>query len=160
VNIFGPVYGNPVQKAANPEQLREIPESPLITGELMNIVEAYIAAGEKNDPAARGKYLAPKVFYYGHARTRQQAIREIASLYRRWPERKFVPTDSIKLFRIPEHRDIYRVTALYEYKFENMDEHLSGMSEMRFVVEHSQEGVRIIGVDEKLVNASTHYQMW
>jgi hypothetical protein len=116
VNIFGPVYGNPVQKAANPEQLREIPESPLITGELMNIVEAYIAAGEKNDPAARGKYLAPKVFYYGHARTRQQAIREIASLYRRWPERKFVPTDSIKLFRIPEHRDIYRVTALYEYK--------------------------------------------
>ncbi|HZC59222.1 MAG TPA: hypothetical protein VE154_04455 [Chthoniobacterales bacterium] len=157
-NLCGPVYGKPVQKAAIPERPREIHESPVITGELLDVVKAYIAAGDNNDPAARGKYLAPKVFYYGHARTREQAIREIASLYRRWPERKFFPTDSIELFKIPEHREAYRVTALYEYKFDNMDEHLSGMSELTCVVEHAAEGVRIIGVDEKLVNTSTHYQ--
>jgi hypothetical protein len=157
-NLSGPVYGNPVQKAAIPERPRQIQESPVITAELLDVVKAYIAAGDNNDPAARGKYLAPKVFYYGHARTREQAIREIASLYRRWPERKFFPTDSIELFKIPEHREAYRVTALYEYKFDNLDEHLSGMSELTCVVEHAPEGVRIIGVDEKLVNASTHYQ--
>jgi hypothetical protein len=157
-NHCGPVYGEPVQKPATPERSREIHESPVITGELLNVVKAYIAAGDNSDPAARGKYLAPKVFYYGHARTREQAIREIAFLYRRWPERKFFPTDSIELFKIPEHRDAYRVTALYEYKFDNMDEHLSGMSELTCIVEHALEGVRIIGVDEKLVNASTHYQ--
>ena len=156
-NLCGPVYGRPVQKAAIPERPREIHESPVITGELLDVVRAYIAAGDYNDPAARGKYLAPKVFYYGHARTREQAIREIASLYHRWPERKFFPTDSIELYRIPEHRDAYRITALYEYKFENLDEHLSGMSELTCIVEHAQQGVRIIGVDEKLVNASTHY---
>ncbi len=141
-------------------QAQEVQESPLVTQELINVVEAYIAAGEKNDPAARGKYLAPKVFYYGHALTRDQAVREIATLYRRWPERQFIPTDSIELFRIPKHRADYRVTALYEYKFDNLveREHLSGMSELTFVVEHSAAGVRIIGVDEKLVNASTRYQ--
>jgi hypothetical protein len=157
-NLSGPVYGQPAQKAPIPARPREIHESPVITGELLDVVRAYIAAGDNNDPGARGKYLAPKVFYYGHARTREQAIREIASLYRRWPERKFFPTDSIELFKIPKHRDAYRVTALYEYKFDNMDEHLSGMSELTCVVEHAPEGVRIIGVDEKLVNASTHYQ--
>jgi len=159
-NIIGPVSGKPANKTPKPEPAREIQESPVITAELINVVHAYIAAGEKNDPAARGKYLAPKVFYYGHARTREQAIREIASLYRRWPERQFIPTDSIELFRIPRHRADYRVTALYDYKFDNPEEHehLSGMSELTFVVEHAPRGVRIIGVDEKLVNTSTHYQ--
>jgi hypothetical protein len=157
------VSGEPVDKPPKVEQARqarEIQESPVITAELINIVQAFIAAGEKNDPAARGKYLAPKVFYYGHARTREQAVREIASLYRRWPERQFILTDSIELFRIPEHLADYRVTALYEYKFDNPGEHehLSGMSELTFVVEHAQQGVRIIGVDEKLVSTSTHYE--
>jgi hypothetical protein len=162
-NITGHVSGEPVDKPPKVEQARqarEIQESPVITAELINIVQAFIAAGEKNDPAARGKYLAPKVFYYGHARTREQAVREIASLYRRWPERQFILTDSIELFRIPEHLADYRVTALYEYKFDNPGEHehLSGMSELTFVVEHAQQGVRIIGVDEKLVSTSTHYE--
>jgi hypothetical protein len=159
-NITGHVFGEPANKPPKVEQAREIQESPVITAELINIVQAYIAAGEKSDPAARGKYLAPKVFYYGHTRTREQAVRAIASLYHRWPEREFISTDSIELFRIPEHQADYRVTALYEYKFDNPEghEHLSGTSELTFVVEHSQQGVRIIGVDEKLVNTSTHYE--
>jgi hypothetical protein len=159
-SIVDPVLGKPAQQTAKTEQPRETQESPAITAQLMNVVEAYIAAGEKNDPGARGRYLAPKVFYYGHARTREQAIREIESLYRRWPERQIIPTDSIELFKIPKYRAVYRVTALYEYKFDNPreHEHLSGMSELTFVVEHAQQGVRIIGVDEKLVNAGTHYQ--
>ena len=159
-SIAGPVSGNPAQQTAKTDQPRETQESPVITAELKNVVEAYIAAGEKNDPGARGRYLAPKVFYYGHARTREQAIREIESLYRRWPERQIIPTGSIELFKIPKYRAVYRVTALYEYKFDNPreHEHLSGMSELTFVVERAEQGVRIIGVDEKLVNASTRYQ--
>ena len=159
-NMTGHLFGEPANKSPKIEQAHEIQESAGITAELINIVRTYIAAGEKNDPAARGKYLAPKVFYYGHARTREQAIREIASLYRRWPQRQFIPTDSIELFRIPNHRADYRVTALYEYKFDNLveHEHLSGTSELTFVVEHAPEGVRIIGVDEKLVNSTTHYE--
>ena len=86
----------------------------------------FVTAGEKDDPSARGKYLAPKVFYYGHARTREQAMKDIASLYRRWPRRKFTLTESIDLFEIPNHRGVYRVTVVYEYKFDNQDEHLSG----------------------------------
>ena len=159
-NIARHVSGQSPDPTPQPGQAREIEESPVITGQLINVVQAYIAAGEKNDPAARGKYLAPNVFYYGHARTREQAIREIALLYRRWPERQFIPTDSIELFRIPNHQADYRVTALYEYKFDNPveHEHLSGKSELTFVVEHAPQGVRIIGVDEKLVNSSTHYE--
>ena len=79
------------------------PEKSEVATELVNVVEAFIAAGEKNDPAARGKYLAPSVFYYGHARTRAQALREITSLYRQWPERKFGPVEAIDLFEIPKH---------------------------------------------------------
>jgi hypothetical protein len=134
------------------------PEKPEVATELVDVVEAFIAAGEKADPTARGKYLAPKVFYYGHARTREQAMKEIASLYRRWPQRKFAPTESIDLFEIPKHRGVYRVTAIYEYKFDNLDEHLSGKSKLTCIVEHDRQGIRIIGVDEKLVNESTAYQ--
>jgi hypothetical protein len=133
-------------------------EKPEVTAKLVDTVEAFIAAGEKNDPAARGRYLAPKVFYYGHVRTREQAIRAIASLYRRWPQRKFAPPESIDLFEIPNRRGVYRVTALYEYKFANLDEHLTGKSKLTCVVEHDGQGTRITGVDEKLVNESTQYQ--
>lgn len=134
------------------------PEKPEVAAKLVDIVEAFISAGEKDDPAARGKYLAPKIFYYGHSRTREQAMREIASLYRKWPQRKFALTESIDLFEIPNHRGVYRVTAVYEYKFENLDEHLSGKSKITCVVEHDPQGTRIIGVDEKLLNDSTEYQ--
>jgi hypothetical protein len=133
-------------------------ESPEITTQLINIVRRYIAAGDTNDPAARGKYLAPNVFYYGHSCTREQAMREIASLYRRWPQRKFVSTDSIDLFKIPDHHGAYRVNAVYKYDFDNLNEHLSGMSKMTFVIEQGHQGVRIIGVDEQLVSDSTNYQ--
>jgi hypothetical protein len=133
-------------------------ERPEVTTELVDLVEAFVVAGEKDDPAARGKYLGPKVFYYGHARTREQAVRAIASLYRRWPRRTFALTEAVDLFEIPNHRGVYRVTAVYEYKFDNLNEHLSGKSKMTCVVEHDQQGSRIIGVDEKLVNGSTAYQ--
>jgi hypothetical protein len=133
------------------------PEKSEIASELTNFVEAFIAAGEINDPAARGKYLAPNIFYYGHARTRAQALREIASLYRLWPERKFGPVDAIDLFEIPNRRGVYKVTAVYEYKFDNLDEHLIGKSKMTCVLEHDALGSRIIGVDEKLVRDSTQY---
>jgi hypothetical protein len=134
------------------------PEKPEIATELTNFVEAFIAAGEINDPAARGKYLAPSIFYYGHARTRAQALRQIASLYRLWPERKFGPVDAIDLFEIPNRRGVYKVTAVYEYKFDNLDEHLIGKSKMTCVLEHDGLGSRIIGVDEKLVRDSTQYR--
>lgn len=133
-------------------------EKPEIATELIDVVAAYIAAGEKDDPAARGKYLGPKVFYYGHARTHEQAVREINTLYRRWPRRTFALTDSMDLFEIPNHRGVYRVTAVYEYKFDNRDEHLSGKSKLTCVVEHDPQGTRITGVDEKLVSGSTIYQ--
>ena len=133
-------------------------ERPEVATELVDLVEAFVVAGEKDDPAARGKYLGPKVFYYGHPRTREQAVKAIASLYRRWPRRKFALTEAIDLFEIPNHRGVYRVTAVYEYKFDNLDEHLSGKSKLTCVVEHDQQGSRIIGVDEKLVNGSTDYQ--
>jgi hypothetical protein len=134
------------------------PANPAVATELVDVVAAYIAAGEQNDPTARGKYLGPKVFYYGHARTHQQAVREITTLYRRWPQRKFALTESIDLFEIPNHHGVYRVTAVYEYKFENLNEHLSGKSKLTCVVEHDQQGTRITGVDEKLVSGSTVYQ--
>jgi hypothetical protein len=134
------------------------PENPAVATELVDVVAAFIAAGEQDDPAARGKYLGPKVFYYGHARTHEQAVRQIAALYRRWPQRKFALTESIDLFEIPNHHGVYRVTAVYEYKFENQNEHLSGKSKLTCVVEHDQQGTRITGVDEKLVSGSTVYQ--
>ena len=81
-------------------------------------------------------------------------MKDIASLYRRWPRRKFALTESIDLFEIPNHRGVYRVTAVYEYKFDNQDEHLSGKSKLTCVVEHDRQGTRIIGVDEKLVTGA------
>ena len=133
-------------------------EKPAVATELTDFVAAFVAVGEKDDPAARGKYLGPKVFYYGHARTHAQAVKEIAALYRRWPQRKFELTESIDLFEIPNHRGVYRVTAVYEYKFDNRDEHLSGKSKLTCVVEHDQLGTRITGLDEKLISGSTVYQ--
>ena len=133
-------------------------EKSEVATELTNLVEAFIAAGERNDPAARGRYLAANVFYYGHARTRAQALREIASLYRLWPKRKFGPVDAIDLFEIPNRRGVYKVTAVYEYKFDSLDEHLTGKSKLTCVLEHDSLGSRIIGVDEKLVRDSTQYR--
>jgi hypothetical protein len=133
-------------------------EKPEVAAELIDVVASFVAAGENDDPAARGKYLGPKVFYYGHARTHQQAVKEIAALYRRWPHRKFALTESIDLFEVPNHRGVYRATTVYEYKFENQDEHLSGKSKLTCVVEHDQLGIRITGLDEKLISGSTVYQ--
>jgi hypothetical protein len=132
---------------------------PAVASELMDVVESFITAGEQDDPAARGKYLGPKVFYYGHARTHEQAVKAIAALYRRWPQRKFALTESLDLFEIPNHQGVYRATAVYDYKFENGDEHLSGKSKMTCVIEHDHQGTRIIGVDEKLLNGTTDYQL-
>jgi hypothetical protein len=128
-----------------------------VATELTNLVEAFIAAGETNDPAARGKYLAPSVFYYGHARTRGKALQEINLLYRLWPERKFGPVETIDLFEIPKRPGVYKVTAVYQFKFDNLNEHLTGKSKLTCVVEHDGQGSRIIGVDEKLIRGSTQY---
>jgi hypothetical protein len=133
-------------------------EKPEVAAELVDVVASFVAAGENDDPTARGKFLGPKVFYYGHARTHQQAVRDIAALYRRWPHRKFTLTESLDLFEIPNHRGVYRVTTIYEYKFENQGELLSGKSKLTCVVEHDQLGIRITGLDEKLVSGSTVYQ--
>jgi hypothetical protein len=134
------------------------PENPEVATTLVGVVDSFIAAGEKDDPSARGKYLAPKVFFYGRARTREQAVKVIASLYRRWPQRKFVPTEAVDLFEIPNHQGVYRVSVVYEYVFDNQGEHLSGKSKLNCVVEHDSQGARIIGVDEKLISGSSDYQ--
>jgi len=155
--LIGPSEGEEVH-GGNRTPRAQTPEKPEVAPGLVDLVEAFIAAGEKDDPAARGKLLGPKVFYYGHALTREQAVKEIATLYRRWPHRKFTLTESIDLFGIPNHRGVYRVTAVYQYQFDNLDEHLSGQSKLTCVVEHDQQGNRITGVDEKLVNGSTVYQ--
>jgi hypothetical protein len=145
--------------AQEPQEIHQVSasEKSAIATELVNVVGAFIAAGESNDPAARGRYLAPSVFYYGRARTRAQALKVIAALYRQWPERKFGPVESVDLFEIPKRRGVYKVTAIYGYKFDNLDEHLTGKSKLTCVVEHDGQGTRIIGVDEKLVRESTQY---
>jgi hypothetical protein len=134
------------------------PENPEVATALIDVVDSFIAAGEKDDPSVRGKYLAPKVFFYGRARTREQAVKVISSLYRRWPQRKFTPTEAVDLFEIPNHRGVYRVIVVYEYVFDNQGERLSGKSKLNCVVEHDLQGTRIIGVDEKLVSGSSDYQ--
>ena len=156
-SLSGPAKGEAIQTPTRSSRL-STPENPEVTSALIDIVGAFIAAGENADPAARGKYLGPKVFYYGHTMTREKAVKEIAALYRRWPQRKFALTESIDLFEIPKHRGVYRVTALYEYKFDALSEHLSGKSKLTCIVEHDGHDTRIIGVDEKLENASTEYQ--
>jgi hypothetical protein len=135
-----------------------MPKNPEVATELVEVVNSFIAAGDKDDPSARGKYLASKVFFYGRARSREQAVKAIASLYRRWPRRKFTPTEAVDLFEIPNHPGVYRVIVVYEYIFDNRGEHLSGKSKLNCVVEHDPQGTRIIGVDEKLVSGSTDYQ--
>lgn len=132
--------------------------NPEVATALVDVVNSFIAAGEKDDPSDRGKYLAPHVFFYGRARTREQAIKVIASLYRRWPRRKFTPTEGVDLFQIPNHRDVYRVVVVYDYVFDNQSEHLAGKSKLNCVVEHDPQGTRIIGVDEKLVSGSSDYE--
>ncbi len=144
--------------ASEQAQRLSTPANPEVATALVDVVDSFIAAGEKDDPSARGKYLAPKVFFYGRARTREQAVKIIQSLYRRWPQRKFTPTEGVDLFEIPNHRGVYRVIVVYEYVFENQSEHLSGKSKLNCVVEHDLQGTRIIGVDEKLVSGSTDYQ--
>jgi hypothetical protein len=134
------------------------PENPGVATALVDVVDSFIAAGEKDDPSDRGRYLAPHVFFYGRARTREQAIKVIASLYRRWPRRKFTPTEGVDLFEIPNHKGVYRVIVVYDYVFDNQGEHLSGKSKLNCVVEHDLQGTRIIGVDEKLISGSSDYQ--
>jgi hypothetical protein len=139
------------------EQTHQL-ENPEVATALVDVVDSFIAAGEKDNPADRAKYLAPHVFFYGRARTREQATKVIASLYRRWPRRKFTPTEGVDLFQIPNHRGVYRVVAVYDYVFDNQGEHLSGKSKLNCVVEHDPQGTRIIGIDEKLVSGSSDYQ--
>ena len=128
-----------------------------IASELISIVNEYIEAGEMPDPHGRSRYLATKVFYYGHALTNQQAERQIISLYRRWPSRKYGPLEEPEIFAIPNKRDIYKVTGRYEYDLVNTAEHLSGKSQVTCVLEHAPGGNRIIGFDEKLITNTTKY---
>jgi len=132
-------------------------EKSAISSELISVIEQYIEAGESTDPRARSKYLAPKVFYFGRALTRQQTERQIISLYRRWPTRKYGPLEELEIFALPKKRNIYKVTGTYEYDLANLGEHLSGKSKITCVLEHNPSGTRIIGLDEKLINDTTKY---
>ena len=128
-----------------------------IASELVSVVNEYIEAGQMPDPHGRSKYLAAKVFYYGHALTNQQAEKQIVSLYRRWPVRKYGQLEEPEIFAIPKKRDIYKVTGRYEYDLVNTAEHLSGKSQVTCVLEHAPGGNRIIGFDEKLIANTTKY---
>jgi len=128
-----------------------------IASELVSVVNEYIEAGQMPDPHGRSKYLAAKVFYYGHALTNQQAEKQIVSLYRRWPVRKYGQLEEPEIFAIPKKRDIYKVTGRYEYDLANAGEHLSGKSQITCVLEHGRNGNRIIGWDEKLITDTTKY---
>ena len=119
---------------------------------LVRVVEAFIAAGESDDATARAAYLAPHVYFYGHKRTRAQAAREITLLYRLWPRRRFAPTENVDVFAIPRHPGVYKVTALVQYEMVNrQDQRMTGQSRMTCILEHDRSGVRIVGVDEKLL---------
>ena len=128
-----------------------------IASELVSVVNEYIEAGQMQDPHGRSKYLAAKVFYYGHALTNQQAEKQIVSLYRRWPLRKYGQLEEPEIFAIPKKRDIYKVTGRYEYDLANAGEHLSGKSQITCVLQHARSGNRIIGFDEKLITDTTKY---
>jgi hypothetical protein len=128
-----------------------------IASKLISVVGEYIEAGQMPDPHGRSKYLAAKVFYYGHALTNQQAEKQIASLYRRWPTRKFGQLEEPEIFAIPKKRGVYKVTGRYDYDLANAGEHLSGKSQITCVLEHGPSGDRIIGLDEKLISDTTMY---
>ena len=119
---------------------------------VVHVVEAFITAGESDDAAARAAYLAPDVFFYGHKRTRAQASRQITLLYTLWPQRKFAPAENIEVYAIPHHPGVYKVTALVQYDMVNrQNERMTGRSRMTCILEHDRTGVRIVGVDEKLL---------
>jgi hypothetical protein len=132
-------------------------EKSAIAFELTSVIEQYIEAGQTTDPRDRSKYLAPKVFYFGHALTRHQAERQITSLYRRWPTRKYGPLEEPEIFAVPKKRDVYKVTGTYEYDLANLREHLNGKSKITCVLEHGPAGTLIIGLDEKLISDTTKY---
>jgi hypothetical protein len=132
-------------------------EKSAIASELISVVEQFIEAGQMADPGGRSKYLAAKVFYYGHALNRRQAEKEIISLYRRWPTRKYGQLEEPEIFAIPKKRDVYKVTGTYEYDLANLSEHLSGKSKITCVLEHVHDGTRIIGFDESLISNTTKY---
>ncbi|MBV9998649.1 MAG: hypothetical protein JO015_05995 [Verrucomicrobia bacterium] len=116
------------------------------------VVAAFIAAGESNDASARAAYLAPQVFFYGRKRTRAQASREINLVYRLWPQRKFTPAENIDVYAIPHHPGVYKATAMLEYDMLNrQNERTAGRSRMTCILERDRAGVRIVGVDEKLL---------
>jgi hypothetical protein len=132
-------------------------EKSTVASELISVVEQFVEAGQMNDPRGRSKFLAAKVFYFGHALTHQQAEKEIISLYRRWPTRKYGQMEEPEIFAIPKKRDVYKVTGIYEYELSNLDEHLSGKSKITCVLERGQGGTRIIGLNENLISDSTKY---
>jgi hypothetical protein len=128
-----------------------------IASELISVVNEYIEAGQTPDPHGRSQYLAAKVFFYGHALKNQQAEKQILSLYRRWPIRKYGQLEEPEIFAVPKKGDIFKVTGRYEYDLANAGEHLSGKSQITCVLEHGRNGNRIIGLDEKLITDTTKY---
>jgi hypothetical protein len=119
---------------------------------VVRVVESFITAGESDDASARAAYLAPNIFFYGHKRTRAQASRQIALLYTVWPQRKFVPAADVEVYVIPHHPGLYKATALVAYDLVNRrNERMTGRSRMTCILEHDRAGVRIVGVDEKLL---------
>jgi hypothetical protein len=123
----------------------------------IEVVEQYLQAGQMADARVRSRLLGEKVFFFGHNLTRQQAERQITSLYHRWPVRKYGELEEAEVFAIPSKRDVYKVTGLYAYDLGNLDERLRGKSRLTCILQRDDIGIHIIGLDEKLVTGTTDY---
>lgn len=139
--------------AASPRRSRQPSTEDSVTASaVVRVVVGFITAGENEDASARAAYLAPNVFFYGHKRTRAQASREINLVYRLWPRRRFAPAENIEVYAIPHHPGVYKATAMLDYDMLNrQSERMTGRSRMTCILERDRAGVRIVGVDEKLM---------
>ena len=123
---------------------------------LVTIVEDFIAASARDDIAACASYLAPKVYFYGHMRTRAQARQQMASLSKWWPQRRFAPPEDVSVFAIPNHPGFYKVTAVFEYERVSREgERITGKSKLSCVFEHHMDRTQITAVDERLLPETT-----
>jgi hypothetical protein len=121
-------------------------------------VQQFIAAGETDDVSQRTAYLAPRVFFYGHNRSREQASKEIGVLNRTWPQRKFAAPEQVDVYAIPNRPGAYKVVSVYEYDMVGRElDRMTGKARLTCVFEYGEEGPRIVGIDEKLLSETTRF---
>jgi hypothetical protein len=144
--------GSTTHRPSHPSKEKE----SAIASLLVTIVEDFIAASARDDVAACGTYLAPKVYFYGHMRTRAQACRQMASLSKWWPQRRFAPPEDVSVFAIPNHPGFYKVTAVFEYERVSREgKRITGKSKLSCVFEHDMGRTQITAVDERLLPETT-----